>query len=52
MAAMGEAQTTQKKAKAADAEDEPMEVEGVKEDHDVVIQVPTKLYQPPLPSLY
>ena len=43
---MGEAQTTQKEAKVANAEDEPME-----EDGDGVIWVPVKLYQPPLPSL-
>ena len=37
--AMGEAQTTQKEAKAANAKDKPME-----EDCDGVIWVPVKLY--------
>ena len=50
--AMGEAQTTQKEAKVANIKDEPLEVEGMEEDHDGVIWVPAKLYQPPLPSLY
>ena len=49
MAAVGEAQTAQKKAKTADVNDEPMEV---KEDSDGTIRVPAKLYWPPLPSLY
>ena len=49
MAAVGEAQTTQKEAKMVDIKDEPMEA---KEDCDGVIQVATKLYWPPLLSLY
>ena len=49
---MGEVHTTQKEAKAANAKDEPMEVEGMEEDCDGVIWVPAKLYQLPLPSLY
>ena len=48
-AAVGEVQTTQKKAKMADVNDEPMEV---KEDSDGTIRVLEKLYWPPLPSLY
>ena len=48
-AAVGEAQTAQKKAKMADIDDKPMKAN---EDGDGTIKVPMKLYQPPLPSLY